>query len=325
MLTRRATLYALLWAIFLAAAPASADFRLERRLALGPGGTFTLQTETGGVTLTGDSPSGVLVTVTSSRDDLDRRFDFRFEESAGAVRVTATRRGSWLSSLFHGWFSNNVRFEVHVPRKTAIDVDTAGGGITVSSVTGAVDVHTSGGGLRIQDVEGKIEGRTSGGSIRIQGARGDVVADTSGGGIDIADVRGNVRAETSGGGIQLDGVTGDAFADTSGGGVRVRGAGGRVDAHSSGGSVTVAFANGNARGGVLSSSGGGVRTELDPAVALTIDASSSGGSVTSDIRVTTQGRMERNSIRGDLNGGGALLRVSSSGGGVRISASPSNK
>ena len=105
---------------------------------------------------------------------------------------------------------------------------------------------------------------------------------------------------------------------------RVRGAGGRVEAHSSGGPVTVRFAAGNNRGGVLSTSGGGVRTELDPSVALTIDASSSGGSVDSDFRVTVQGSQtrRRHSLRGDINGGGAMLRLRSSGGGVRITGIP---
>jgi hypothetical protein len=71
---------------------------------------------------------------------------------------------------------------------------------------------------------------------------------------------------------------------------------------------------------VLSTSGGGVRTELDPSVALTIDASSSGGDVDSDLPVTVQGRVASTSLRGNLNGGGAVLRLRSSGGGVRISA-----
>ncbi len=56
--------------------------------------------------------------------------------------------------------------------------------------------------------------------------------------------------------------------------------------------MTVRFAAGNNRGGVLSTSGGGVRTELDPSVALTIDASSSGGNVDADLPVTIQGRVQ---------------------------------
>ena len=100
----------------------------------------------------------------------------------------------------------------------------------------------------------------------------------------------------------------------------IRRAGGRVEAHSSGGPVSVGFATGNSRGGILSTSGGGVRAQIDPAVKLSIDASTSGGGVTSDVPVTTVGAISRQALHGDINGGGALLRLRSSGGGIRISA-----
>jgi len=148
--------------------------------------------------------------------------------------------------------------------------------------------------------------------------RGTVVANTSGGGITVTDAGGSVRADTSGGGITIDSVGGDLRASTSGGGVDVRGARGRVEANSSGGGVTVRFVTGNSSGGVVSSSGGPVRVEIDPAARLSIDASASGGSVDSDVPITIQGKVEHDSLRGEMNGGGPLLRLRSSGGGVRI-------
>ena len=77
---------------------------------------------------------------------------------------------------------------------------------------------------------------------------------------------------------------------------------------------------GNARGGELSTSGGGVTAAVDPAARLSIDASASGGGVTSDLALTTRS-FSRTSIRGDLNGGGSPLRLRTSGGGIRIAAS----
>jgi hypothetical protein len=320
-MTRTKILLAVLVALVFTAAPASADFKLERKLALAPGGTFTLETDIGEVTLVGDSASGATVNVTSGRDDLDQKYDFSFEEVAGGARVTVKRRGSWLSGWFDGgWFGNRTRFDIHVPMKTTVNVSTSGGGINVSKTGGAVRVRTSGGGLQIEAVEGDVDGSTSGGGVRIRDVRGNAIAKTSGGGIDIVNVQGTLRAETSGGGITIDGVTGDLHASTSGGGVNVTAAGGRVEAHSSGGPVTARFVAGNAKGGVLSTSGGGVRAEVDPKVALSIDASSSGGGVTADLPVTVQGRISNDSLRGDLNGGGATLRLRSSGGGVRLSA-----
>jgi hypothetical protein len=310
-----------------------ADFKTERRLALEPGGTFSLDSDVGDVRVTGDSPSGVIVTVVSGRDDFDDLFELRFEESAGRASVIVKRRGSWLRGFWNGeWFTERTHFDVRVPARTTVDLDTSGGSIEASRVTGRLGIHTSGGSLRVEEIDGPVDGKTSGGSIRMRRIRGDVGISTSGGGIDIVDIRGNLRATTSGGGIDIDGVSGDLYASTSGGGVRIREAGGRVDARSSGGPVTVRFAAGNNRGGTLSSSGGGLRAELDPSVALTIDASTSGGNVESELPLMTRGatrsdgadwpsapfRKPLTSLQGDLNGGGEVLRLRTSGGGVRI-------
>jgi DUF4097 and DUF4098 domain-containing protein YvlB len=319
-MTRTKILLALLVGLALLATPAWADFKTERRLALEPGGAFTLESDVGSVTLTGDSTPGAIVSVTSRRDDFDKLFDLRFDESEGRVTVTVKRRGGWLKGFWNGdWFDDNTHFVVRVPSKTTVNLSTSGGSIDASRLTGRLGMRTSGGSLRVETVDGDVDGKTSGGSVRMREVRGDVIASTSGGSIDIIDVHGSLRATTSGGGIDIETVSGELYASTSGGGVQIRGAGGRVEAHSSGGPVTVRFAPGNNRGGELTTSGGGVRTELDPSVALTIDASSSGGSVDSDLPVTVQGSI-RNSLHGDLNGGGALLRMRSSGGGVRINA-----
>lgn len=304
--------------IGLSATPAWADFKIERALKLAPGGSFTLEADIGSVVLTGESTSGARVLVTSDVD-LDRDFDVAFDEAPRGVKVTIKRRGP--RRLFGGWFRNNdTRITIQVPTKTDVRLNTSGGSIRTAHVEGLVAVHTSGGSLDISTITGNVDGSTSGGSIRMRDVRGRVNANTSGGSISIVDVRGDVRANTSGGGIAIDDVSGNLQASTSGGSVDVRGAGGRVDANSSGGGVTVRFAPGNSSGGVVASSGGSVRAEIDPRARISIDAHASGGGVNSDVPVTIQGTVGRDSLRGDMNGGGPTLRLRSSGGGVRIGA-----
>lgn len=320
-MTRRSAGCILTWAAVLVAAPASADVIRERRLALEPGGTLIVESDAGSVTVTGDSTSGALVVLTSQYDDFDQRFDLQVEEGPGSATVRLKRRAAWLTDLFRSeWWrrSADIRLTVRVPRRTSVNVTTSGGSVETRELTGRTRLHSAGGGLRAERLDGDVDLRTSGGSIAAQQVRGNVAADTSGGGITIADVVGRVRADASGGSVQVDAASGDVHVKTSGGGVRVRGAGGRVEARSSGGSVTVAFAKGNNRGGVLSSSGGGVRAELDPAIDLSIDASAAGGTVTNDLPVTARANTSRRSLRGNLNGGGALLELRSSGGSVRI-------
>jgi len=317
----RHTLFGLLVFTLCAAVPsARADFHLERQLALPPGGSFFLEADGASVTITGDATSGANLVITSGRDDADSRYDFQFEERAGEVRVTAKRRDTWRSVLGGDWFNGNLQITVHVPRATAVDIKTSGGSVDASSLGRTARVRSWGGSLRIGDVEGDVDGHTSGGSIRVRQVRGLTAVGTSGGSIEVADARGDVRAHTSGGGIRIDGVSGAVDASTSGGSVDVRQAGGRVDAHTSGGPITVSFASGNNRGGELGTSGGGVRAVIDPHVAMTVDASSSGGGVTSDVPVTIRGEISPRQLRGDMNGGGPLLRVHTSGGGIRIAA-----
>jgi DUF4097 and DUF4098 domain-containing protein YvlB len=315
---KHAKTFVLSVAIGLVATSAWADFKLERNLALEPGRSFTLETEIGAIVLTGDSPSGARVLVTSDAD-LDERYDFAFEETDRGVKVTVKSR-STLRRLFGGWWDHDTRFTIQVPSRTDVRLNTAGGSIDASRVEGPVVAETSGGSIRVEGIGGNVDSATSGGGIRVRNVRGNVTANTSGGSITVTDVSGTLRARTSGGGIAIDVVGGDLDASTSGGSVDVRGAGGRVEASSSGGGVTVRFASGNSRGGHLSSSGGSVRTELDPGAKVSIDASASGGSVNSDLPVTIQGRISSDSLRGDINGGGAVLRLRSSGGGVRITS-----
>lgn len=313
--------YAFSLALLVLASPAWAEFRLDRMLTLAPGGAFSLRAEAGAVTVIGDSASGVTVTVTSSRNDLDDDMDFAFEAEPGLVRVVGSWRKSRVSTWLDLWRSaGNLRFEVHVPRDTSVTVDTAGGSIRVSTLQGPVSARTSGGALQVHDIAGDLEARTSGGPIRVDRVSGAVGATTSGGAIQVTAVGGDVRASTSGGPISLDAIRGDVQARTSGGAIRVRQAGGRVEARTSGGPVSVDFSTGNNQGGTISTSGGGVSAAVDPAAALSIDAATSGGRVSSDLALTVRGGFDRNAVRGDLNGGGSTLRLRTSGGPIRISA-----
>ena len=294
----------------------SADFRMEKTLEFEAGARFRLDTDSGSVTLRGGSGSAVKVVITSSRDDIEDRFDFSFDDSGSGATVRVKRRGG----LLRRWFDSggHLHFDVRLPARATVFVDTSGGRIELRDIQGDVDLRTSGGSITVDAVNGGVLADTSGGSISIEAVRGDVNADTSGGSISIVDVTGNAVADTSGGRITMRDIGGDVFADTSGGGIDINGVGGHVEADTSGGPVSVVFAAGNGRGGSLSSSGGRVTAVIDSSVGLDIDASSSGGSVRTDLPLTIRGTVSRSQIRGTLNGGGATLKLRSSGGGIRI-------
>lgn len=314
-------------ALLAAAGPVAADTRIERELALAPGGRLVVDADGGSVRVAGSSRSGVHVVITSEDDDLEKTHDLRFEERAGEVEIVARRKrdgrrgdGWSLMSFFRGGSHHGLRIEIEAPEETFVAVDTSGGSIEVSSLASGADLDTSGGSIRARDVTGSVHADTSGGAIQVSRIDGDVEADTSGGSISVESVRGSVHADTSGGSIRASDVTGDLRAGTSGGSIQISGAGGEVNAETSGGSVRVEFAAGNASGGTISASGGGVRVVLDPSVGLDIDAAASGGSVSSDVNVKSEGAASRSQLRGTLGAGGKRLRLRSSGGGIKIEA-----
>ena len=300
--------------LLLAAGPAFAETRLEKTLKLEPGGEFRLDTDIGRVTVTGTSSPGVRLVVTSRRDDLNDLLSFRYEEGGRSASVIA-RKKHHLDFLFGNW-SSSVRFEVEVPAETAVNVHTSGGGISLAALRSPAKIETSGGGIEVRDLVGDLQADTSGGSIHLRDIKGKSRVETSGGGIEALNLEGPLKAETSGGSVNLERVSGDIHAHSSGGGIHIREAGGRVDADTSGGSIEASFARGNARGGSLESSGGGITVSLDPAVGLAIDAH--GNSVSSDLPLTVQGEISRRSLRGNLGRGGENLRLRTSGGSVRI-------
>jgi len=294
-------------------------FRLDRKFDLAPGERFVLVSEVGRVELRGVAGRQATIVVTSDRADLGERYDFRFQQGGGRLEMVAERKDKGLFSWFPGSrHQGDARIMIEVPRGTPVELDSAGGGIDLSALDAGVKASSAGGSVEVADIRGDIALSSSGGGVQLRSVRGTVRLHSSGGSVHAQGIEGGVFAESSGGSVTLENVSGDIEASSSGGGVRIEGAGGRVKAGSSGGPVHVSFAAGNAKGGDIDSSGGGVATTLDRAAGVELDAVSSGGPVHCDLPVTREGRIASDRLRGRLNGGGALLRLRSSGGGITI-------
>jgi DUF4097 and DUF4098 domain-containing protein YvlB len=293
---------------------ARADSRMEKTLRLEPGGRFSVRTDTGSVTVTGTDAPGARLVITSRRRPLDELLRFTFREDTGSASVTAQRRHGHLFPW--NWSGGDVHFEIQVPAQTALDIDTSGGAIKIAALRSPAKLETSGGGIEVRDLAGDLEGHTSGGGIELERVRGNVHIETSGGGIEGREIDGPIDADTSGGAVRLHRVSGDIKAHSSGGGIHVFEAGGRIEADTSGGGIEASFARGNGHGGSLETSGGGIEVSVDPTVGLRIDAS--GNSVKADVPITVQGSISRGKLQGNMGGGGELLRLRTSGGGVRI-------
>lgn len=308
-------------ALFIAASAFAAEDVIKKGFNVSDGGTLRLNNAIGKIrVVTGGT--GVAVEVTRTADDR------RAERTMREHKITFEQRGNDVviesdlnddNSLWSSWDNDyEVRWNIRVPDRYNVDVETSGGSIEIDDIRGTVEARTSGGGIKTGRIDGQGTLKTSGGSITVAGASARLVAHTSGGGITVGDTTGPVEAKTSGGSIRLARTGGDVVARTSGGGIHIEDAMGKVDAHTSGGSIHAKLSRQPAADSSLKTSGGGVVVSLAPSIAVDLDAHSSGGGVRSDVPVTVQGTQDDDSIRGRINGGGPKLVLRSSGGGIRV-------
>jgi TonB family protein len=212
---------------------------------------------------------------------------------------------------------------------------TAGGHINVGNIAGDASLRTGGGHIRAGQIGGRAEFETVGGNITVAHAEKFVNVHTGGGQIDFGEVRGSVHAQTGGGGIRVMYVSGPMEVESSSGSICLTRVAGALQASTSGGTITawinpepppgggavhlggasqLASGNGdiivflprnlaaNIEATVVG--GGEHQIEADPALHLNIQPSSNG-----------TGPLHAMAV---LNGGGAPLKLRTTGGKIRL-------
>jgi len=312
----------------------AAERRLDKTFTVAPGGRLTVEADGSDIQVTGSDSNQVVVHVLmkGSEKTLDA-MTLSAEQGVDGVAVVAKRHGSGWFSL---WGNNEASITVVVPHRYNTNLRTSGGNIEVSQIEGEAEGETSGGDVRITKVGGPVEMKTSGGNMNVTEVAGNTRIHTSGGDITVRSLKGELKAQTSGGDVRLEDIGGATTAATSGGDVVASNIRGPTDLRSSGGSVKAEGIDGSIR---ASSSGGDVRVELIGAnrgittattggdivmrvsrnISGELDAATSGGSVTSDLPVTTTEAREKR-LAGPINGGGAEIRARTSGGSIRLQA-----
>lgn len=297
----------------LAVAQAGDDV-IERTFEVKPGQTLYLDTDRGKVRIRGGGDNAVHVRVTKdgSREEMDR-FAVNFDPSSSGLRIDGDydRDSRWRNSRL------KVVFDITVPRRFEVDVKTSGGSVTLEELDGDARLRTSGGSITAHDVSGQVAFHTSGGFIEAENIGGPAKLRTSGGSITAYQIDGWLEANTSGGNIRAERVRGDVDAQTSGGRIHLEDIAGIVNAQTSGGSITADVMNAPDGPMTLKTSGGSITLNLASDTRADINARASGG-VRTDFPILTQGTIRRNRLEGTIGGGGPLLTLRTSGGGIRI-------
>ena len=210
--------------------------------------------------------------------------DVRIDENQSGDHVVVTVKTPHVNMNFFGGLHRAVHVQLTVPRELDMEVTTGDGGVTV------------------QPVAGHIQIRTGDGSIHADGVRGDVSLHTGDGSIDARTLDGTLSADSGDGSIRISGRFDGLTVNTGDG---------SVDASASAGSKMSSPWS-------LHSGDGSIDLHVPQDLRAYVDLKTGDGSINLDVPVTVEGAQERSHVRGNLNGGGAELKITSGDGSIHL-------
>ncbi len=211
----------------------------------------------------------------------------------------------------------SISFTVTIPAASTVRSKTGSGSQHIEGIDGSIEASSGSGSLTLKDVATRVRASTGSGSIDADTVRGAFHATAGSGSIRATGVGGPIIARTSSGGIDVEQTgAGDVEVSSGSGSVRLRGVRGGLQASTSSGGLTIQGELSAAWR--LSASSGSVSINLPGSQGFELDATTGSGRIEVDFPVTVTGSVGRRSLRGSAQGGGPLLHVRTSSGGISI-------
>lgn len=184
------------------------------------GGQLTVQTDTGSIRVETHDEATIELRVKIENSE-NGEFSYRHELTNGNLEIIGEleRNKGWVRNL-------KVEFNLLIPKNYHVNLNTAGGSLSIEDLIGELNARTSGGSINVGNVNGDIKLRTSGGSINTESITGNIDAHTSGGSIKVKidkQLTKDAKLTTSGGSITaylMSDIQLDIHASTSGGRVK---------------------------------------------------------------------------------------------------------
>lgn len=221
---------------------AGSERLIEKEFKMKMGGTLELDIETGGsIDIEGWDKKQIAVMVRIRGRDREEVV-VHFKENSSYLEI---------HSEFEGRRSNRkakVHFEIMVPAKTNIEVETLGGDLAILNVEGEFEGETMGGDIELEKIKGEVHLETMGGDVVVSHSEVDGRVKTMGGDVTIEDVVGDIKGSTMGGDVTYRNVTRrtgkgedeEVHISTMGGDIEIDYAGKKVSAKTFGGNIDVA-------------------------------------------------------------------------------------
>jgi DUF4097 and DUF4098 domain-containing protein YvlB len=302
----------LLLVFSLAAAKEKYEERFDKTVALAKDGKVDISNISGDITVVSWNQDQVKIEALkiSQASSLEKA-----KENAAKVTIEVAQEANIVrietkypkSDKFWGGESVNVSvdYKLWIPEKAAlkannisgdIDAEALGGAAALKTVSGDVDLTKAAAGADCNSVSGDVTVGDVTGSAFLKSVSGDVKANS---------IKGSVETESVSGDIELTDVSEAAT-------VRVKALSGEV-----------LYRGRISRQGnySLKSHSGNVVLYLPADSAFDLEAETFSGGIDSDFEIKVMGKVSTKELSGSVNGGGAVLKVSSFSGDIKLKKS----
>jgi DUF4097 and DUF4098 domain-containing protein YvlB len=242
-----------------------------------------------------------------SRSDLEKEVNLDIQQSGQSLSIVVKYRNNY--SILDWNDKMVVSFRLQVPPRSACNLRTSDGDISISGFRADQQLNTSDGDIKVSDQEGALTAGTSDGDIDVKKVSGRVEVKTSDGDIRLSEIKGDVKGGTSDGNIIVSQLTGATIVKTSDGNINFKDLSGSLSASTSDGSVSGNLLRLTQELSVRTSDGD-IRITVPSRLGLDLDIK--GESLHVPLN-NFSGRSDEKRIQGKSNGGGIPVTMSTSG------------
>jgi len=286
--------------------------KFDKTVALAKDGKVEINNISGDITVTSWNQDQVKIEAVkySEASSLEKA-----KENAAKVTIEVVQEGNVLrietkypkSGKFWGGDSVDVSvvYKLWIPEKAALKAINVSGDVSAEAVGGAAALKSVSGGIRLTKAAAGADCTSVSGGVEVADVTGNVFLKSVSGDVKAGRVKGSVEAETVSGEVDLLDVS-DAPT------VRVKALSGSVQYRG------IISKQGNYS---LKSHSGDVVLYLPADSAFDFEAETFSGGVESDFEIKMMGKVSPKEMSGSVNGGGAVLKLSSFSGDIKLKKS----
>jgi len=293
----------------LAAAKEKVEEKFEKTVALAKDGKVDISNISGDITVMTWAQDQVKIEALkiSEASSLEKA-----KENAAKVTIEVVPEGNLLrietkypkSGKFWGGESVNVSvdYKLWIPEKAALKASNISGDVTAEAIGGAAALKAVSGDVQLTKAAAGADCNSVSGNVTVADVTGSAFLKSVSGDVKASVVKGSIEAESVSGDIELTDVS---EAPTA----RVKALSGEV-----------LFRGRLSKEGnySLKSHSGNVELYLPADSAFDFEAETFSGGIESDFEIKVMGKVSPKEMSGSVNGGGAVLKVSSFSGDIKL-------